>query len=148
MKAKMSDGRGSLTRRFSARWRSRHRRSVLERDFPSNRHPALSFCLSMISAQTLRVCREGKPVTTLGSSPRACFSGSCTCSCGTGYFCRSDSEGPNRKFARLLRSSTGMGSILNTHIRYTTLVVTTSTAVCIASSKSAVMNPATCRTKA
>ncbi len=32
----------------------------------------------MISAQTLRVCREGKPVPTLGSSPRACFSGSCS----------------------------------------------------------------------
>src|SRR5260370_42082124 len=29
-----------------------------------NCHPALSFCLSMISAQTLRVCREGKPVPT------------------------------------------------------------------------------------
>ena len=51
----------------------------LERDdFSSSRHPALSFCLSMISAQTLRVCREGKPVPTLGSSPRACFSGSCS----------------------------------------------------------------------
>jgi hypothetical protein len=38
---------------------------LLERDdFSSNRHPALSFCLSMISAQTLRVCREGKPVPT------------------------------------------------------------------------------------
>ena len=37
----------------------------LERDdFSSNRHPALSFCLSMIPAQTLRVCREGKPVPT------------------------------------------------------------------------------------
>src|SRR6266849_5991971 len=30
-------------------------------DFSSNRHPALSFCLSMISGQTLRVCPEGKP---------------------------------------------------------------------------------------
>ena len=30
----------------------------------SNRHPALAFCLSMISAQTLRVWREGKPVPT------------------------------------------------------------------------------------
>src|SRR5467141_4835873 len=40
-------------------------RRPLERDdFSSNRHPALSFCLSMISAQTLRVCREGKPVPT------------------------------------------------------------------------------------
>jgi hypothetical protein len=29
-----------------------------------NRHRALSFCLSMISAQMLRICREGKPVTT------------------------------------------------------------------------------------
>ena len=37
----------------------------LERDdFSSNRHPAPAFCLSMISAQTLRVCREGKPVPT------------------------------------------------------------------------------------
>src|SRR6266849_8354028 len=43
-----------------------------------NRHPALSFCLSMISAQTLRVCREGKPGPTLGSSPRACFSETCS----------------------------------------------------------------------
>jgi len=39
--------------------------SRLERDdFSSNRHPALSFCLSMISGQTLRVCPEGKPVPT------------------------------------------------------------------------------------
>ena len=36
----------------------------------------------------------------------------------------------------------------HSHMRYTTLVVTTSTAVCIASSKSPVMNAATCRTKA
>src|SRR5467141_2740803 len=37
----------------------------LERDdFSSNPKPALSFCLSMISAQTLRVCRKGKPVPT------------------------------------------------------------------------------------
>src|SRR5271170_7113076 len=37
----------------------------LERDdFSSNRHPALSSCLSMISGQTLRVCPEGKPVPT------------------------------------------------------------------------------------
>src|SRR6266849_7277404 len=37
----------------------------LERDdFSSNRHPALCFCLSMISGQTLRVCPEGKPVPT------------------------------------------------------------------------------------
>ena len=37
----------------------------LERDdFSSNRHPALSFCLGMISGQTLRVCPEGKPVPT------------------------------------------------------------------------------------
>src|ERR1700736_4996907 len=33
-------------------------------DVSSNRHPSLFFCLSMISAQTLRVCREGKPVPT------------------------------------------------------------------------------------
>jgi hypothetical protein len=32
--------------------------------------PAASFCLSMISAQTLRVCREGKPDVH--------FSGSCS----------------------------------------------------------------------
>ena len=51
----------------------------LERDdLSSNRHPALSFCLSMISGQTLRVCPEGKPVPTPGSSPRACCSGSCS----------------------------------------------------------------------
>jgi hypothetical protein len=38
---------------------------ALERDdFSSNHHPARSFCLSMISAQTLRVCREGKPLFT------------------------------------------------------------------------------------
>jgi hypothetical protein len=37
----------------------------LERDdFSPNRHPALS-CLSMISAQALRICREGKPASTL-----------------------------------------------------------------------------------
>src|ERR1700675_721832 len=37
----------------------------LERDdISSNRHPALSFCSSMISGQTLRVCPEGKPVPT------------------------------------------------------------------------------------
>src|SRR5882724_12796358 len=37
----------------------------LERDeFRMNRHRALAYCLSMISAQTLRVCREGKPVST------------------------------------------------------------------------------------
>jgi hypothetical protein len=39
-------------------------------DASSNRHPNLSFCLSMISAQTLRVCREGKT--------GAHFSGSCS----------------------------------------------------------------------
>ena len=32
--------------------------------FSSNRHPTLSFCLSMISGQALRVCPEGKPVPT------------------------------------------------------------------------------------
>jgi hypothetical protein len=43
----------------------RQQSSTLERDdFSSNRHPALSFCLRMISAQTLGVCREGKPVPT------------------------------------------------------------------------------------
>src|SRR5258708_32727923 len=29
-----------------------------------SRHRALAYCLSMISAQTLRVCREGKPAPT------------------------------------------------------------------------------------
>src|SRR6266699_4650457 len=44
----------------------------LERDdFSSNRHPALSFCLSMISGQTLRVCPEGKPVSTFPDHPLA-----------------------------------------------------------------------------
>src|ERR1700693_3505143 len=44
-----------------------------------NRHPALSFCLSMISAQTLRVCREGKPVPTHRVVARGhAFSGSCS----------------------------------------------------------------------
>ena len=53
-------------------WASLHPAISLERDdFSSNRHPALSFCLSMISAQTLRVCREGKPVPTFSGS---CFS--------------------------------------------------------------------------
>src|SRR5437762_9580509 len=33
-------------------------------DFSSNRHLALTFCLRMISAQMLRVCREGKPLHT------------------------------------------------------------------------------------
>ena len=37
----------------------------LERDvFRMNRHRALAYCLRMISAQTLRVCREGKPLYT------------------------------------------------------------------------------------
>jgi hypothetical protein len=31
-----------------------------------------------LRANAFRVCREGKPVSTLGSSPRACFSGSCS----------------------------------------------------------------------
>src|ERR1700733_1153020 len=29
----------------------------------TNRHPALVYCLCMISGQTLRVCPEGKPVS-------------------------------------------------------------------------------------
>src|SRR5450631_1059969 len=51
----------------------------LERDdFSSNRHPALSFCLSMISAQTRSafVARENRYPPS-GRGPRACFSGSC-----------------------------------------------------------------------
>jgi hypothetical protein len=36
----------------------------LKRDgFRMNRHHALAFCLRMISAQTLRVCREGNRYT-------------------------------------------------------------------------------------
>jgi hypothetical protein len=31
-----------------------------------------------LRANAFRVCREGKPIPTLGSSPRACFSGSCS----------------------------------------------------------------------
>src|SRR6266404_5542239 len=49
------------------------RPAFLERDdFSSNRHLAQSFCLSMISAQTLRVCREGKPVPTFPDHALAC----------------------------------------------------------------------------
>src|ERR1700758_1003210 len=32
--------------------------------FRTKRHRALAYCLRMISAQTLRVCREGKPLHT------------------------------------------------------------------------------------
>jgi hypothetical protein len=42
-------------------------------DFSSNRHPALSFCLSMISAQTPGVCREGEPVPTFPDHAQAGF---------------------------------------------------------------------------
>src|SRR5258708_36212886 len=42
----------------------RCRADLEQDDFSSNRHLALAFCLSMISAQTLRVCREGKPLHT------------------------------------------------------------------------------------
>src|SRR5258705_4252172 len=46
-------------------WRKSGSPVPLERDdSSSNRHPVLCFCLSMISAQTLCVCREGKPVPT------------------------------------------------------------------------------------
>jgi hypothetical protein len=46
----------------------------LERDdFSSNRHLALFCCLSMISAQTLCVCREGKPVPTFPDHALALF---------------------------------------------------------------------------
>jgi hypothetical protein len=38
----------------------RHKALKLD-DFELNRHRALAPCLGMISAQTLRVCREGKP---------------------------------------------------------------------------------------
>ena len=37
---------------------------IAQDDLSSNRHPALICCLSMISGQTLRVCPEGKPVST------------------------------------------------------------------------------------
>src|SRR5712691_1391677 len=47
------------------RWSALTIMGALERDdFSSKRHPALSFCLSMISGPTLRVCPEGKPVPT------------------------------------------------------------------------------------
>src|SRR5450631_1137831 len=48
-------------------------------DFSSNRHPDLSFCLSMISAQTRSafVARENRYPPS-GRGPRACFSGSCS----------------------------------------------------------------------
>src|SRR5215475_13861308 len=39
-----------------------------------NRHRALGCCLSMISAQTLRVCREGKPLHTF---PDHALAGGC-----------------------------------------------------------------------
>ncbi len=58
-----SDGNSFATpgRRCAGRTRSREP----ERDdFSSNRHPTPSFCLSMISGQTLRVCPERKPVPT------------------------------------------------------------------------------------
>src|SRR6478609_8658223 len=47
-----------------------------------NRHRALDSCLRMISAQTLRVCREGKPLHTfpdhaLGRSSRGPENGVC-----------------------------------------------------------------------
>src|SRR6266851_541005 len=49
-------------------------RIMLQRDdFSSNRHPAPSFCLSMIFAQTLRVCREGKPVPTFPDHALSAF---------------------------------------------------------------------------
>ncbi len=52
--------------------RSRQGCGILERDeFRMNRHRALAYCLSMISAQTLRVCREGKPVSTFPDHARA-----------------------------------------------------------------------------
>src|ERR1700733_14550099 len=39
--------------------------NALKRDeIKLNRHRALASCLSMISAQTLRICREGKPLHT------------------------------------------------------------------------------------
>jgi hypothetical protein len=53
-----------------ARWPNQPFFPLERDDFSSNRHPALSFCLSMIFSE--------KPVPTLGSSPRACFSGSCS----------------------------------------------------------------------
>src|SRR6266849_430764 len=39
-----------------------------------NRHRALACYLSMISAQTLRVCREGKPVPTFPDHALECLS--------------------------------------------------------------------------
>ncbi len=55
-------GAGGL-RYVRARRLSARKRGALERDeIRMNRHRALDSCLRMISAQTLRVCREGKPL--------------------------------------------------------------------------------------
>jgi hypothetical protein len=56
-----SNGRSQATRLAVS---NRHRQRMERDDLSSTHHPALSFCLSMISAQTLRVCREGNSVST------------------------------------------------------------------------------------
>ena len=67
--------RADVRDRLPARRRGHY---PIERDdASSNCHPVLSFCLSMISAQTLRVCREGKPVPTFPDHAVGHFSGSC-----------------------------------------------------------------------
>src|SRR3979409_747026 len=57
-------------RRYAARPAIAADAADLERDdFSSNRHPALSFCLSMISGQTLRVCPRENRYPPIGSWP-------------------------------------------------------------------------------
>src|SRR6266481_4540855 len=62
----LDDGAVGRSKRDALLEGSNHRyfHSLERDDFSSNRHPALSLCLSMISGQTLRVCPEGKPVPT------------------------------------------------------------------------------------
>src|SRR6266481_521565 len=59
----VDDGAVGPSKRDALLEGSNHRyfHSLERDDFSSNRHPALSLCLSMISGQTLRVGPEGKP---------------------------------------------------------------------------------------
>src|SRR5665213_1427999 len=49
---------GPPSRRKCAEWAARYWGRAKRDGLSTNRHLALSFCLSVISAQTLRVCRE------------------------------------------------------------------------------------------
>jgi hypothetical protein len=62
VQSKMSDR--AAYDRYQARFFGGEAPPLERDDFSSIRHLAQSFCWSMISAQTLRVCREGKPVPT------------------------------------------------------------------------------------